>query len=115
MLRLPPRPPRFDVLIALSGLLGGLLLWGLGLHTRIAAPTVPTDNNAAWTLLPLAATAARSCCAAAGRGAASRSVRSPSSPTSSRWARWRPCSCTRTWSTRQRSTARPPGPGGCPP
>ncbi|MCM3819046.1 sensor histidine kinase [Streptomyces sp. DR3-1] len=57
MLRLPPRPPRFDVLIALLGLLGGLLLWGLGLHTRIAAPTVPTDNSAAWTLLPLAATA----------------------------------------------------------
>lgn len=45
MFRLPPRPPRFDVLIALLGLLGGLLLWGLGLHTRIAAPTVPTDRK----------------------------------------------------------------------
>lgn len=57
MVPLPPRPHRDDVLIALAGLLGGLLLWALGLHTRIAAPTLPAGNDAAWSLLPLAATA----------------------------------------------------------
>ncbi|WP_436738954.1 sensor histidine kinase [Streptomyces sp. BBFR102] len=57
MVRPPPRPHRHDVLIALSGLLGGLLLWALGLHTRMAAPSVPADNDAGWVLLPLAATA----------------------------------------------------------
>ncbi|MFD7700389.1 sensor histidine kinase [Streptomyces caelestis] len=30
----PPRPRRFDVHVALGGLLGGLLLWGVGLATR---------------------------------------------------------------------------------
>ncbi|CAM5694103.1 histidine kinase OS=Streptomyces glaucescens OX=1907 GN=SGLAU_23080 PE=4 SV=1 [Streptomyces glaucescens] len=29
-----PRPHRFDVCVALAGLLGGLLLWGMGLATR---------------------------------------------------------------------------------
>ncbi|CAM5325708.1 histidine kinase OS=Streptomyces violarus OX=67380 GN=FHS41_002211 PE=4 SV=1 [Streptomyces violarus] len=29
-----PRPRRFDVYVALGGLLGGLLLWGVGLATR---------------------------------------------------------------------------------
>ncbi len=31
-----PRPRRFDMCVALGGLLGGLLLWGLGLATRPA-------------------------------------------------------------------------------
>ncbi|MEU0125430.1 histidine kinase [Streptomyces albidoflavus] len=57
MLRPPPRPHRHDVLIALAGLLGGLFLWALGLHTRIAAPSVPAELADAWVLLPLAATA----------------------------------------------------------
>ncbi|MFE7674751.1 sensor histidine kinase [Streptomyces albidoflavus] len=57
MLRPPPRPHRHDVLIALAGLFGGLFLWALGLHTRIAAPSVPVEAADAWVLLPLAATA----------------------------------------------------------
>lgn len=57
MVPLPPRPHRHDVLIALAGLLGGLFLWGLGLHTRIAAPAVPADSDAAWALVPLVVTA----------------------------------------------------------
>ncbi|MFD4987904.1 sensor histidine kinase [Streptomyces sp. NPDC058374] len=57
MLPPPPRPHRHDVLIALAGLLGGLFLWALGLHTRIAAPNVPPDSDAAWALVPLAVTA----------------------------------------------------------
>ncbi|OWA16228.1 two-component sensor histidine kinase [Streptomyces sp. CS227] len=57
MLRPPPRPHRHDVLIALAGLLGGLFLWALGLHTRITAPSVPAELADAWVLLPLAATA----------------------------------------------------------
>ncbi|MDI3417195.1 histidine kinase [Streptomyces sp. B-S-A12] len=46
-----PRPHRVDVLIALSGLLGGLVLWGIGLGIRTApVPSLPD----AWLLVPLA-------------------------------------------------------------
>jgi signal transduction histidine kinase len=49
----PPRPHRFDVCAALAGLLGGLLLWGIGLATRPAdEPIVLLDGR--WPiLLPL--------------------------------------------------------------
>jgi signal transduction histidine kinase len=49
----PPRPRRFDVWVALAGLLGGLLLWGTGLGTRPAdEPIVLFDGR--WPiLLPL--------------------------------------------------------------
>ncbi|GGR48713.1 sensor histidine kinase [Streptomyces aurantiogriseus] len=52
-----PRPHRFDVCAALAGLLGGLLLWGVGLATRPAdEPIVLFDGR--WPiLLPLAVTA----------------------------------------------------------
>ncbi|MFG3284757.1 sensor histidine kinase [Streptomyces sp. NPDC048111] len=46
------RPHRDDVLIAVAGLLGGLLLWALGLHTQGGRPL-----GGAWVLLPLAGTA----------------------------------------------------------
>ncbi|MGW2486815.1 sensor histidine kinase [Streptomyces sp. NPDC001606] len=53
-----PRPHRDDVRIAVGGLLGGLLLWSLGLHTRVT-----TDALVLWSapwapLVPLAVTAA---------------------------------------------------------
>ncbi|MEV0641911.1 histidine kinase [Streptomyces sp. NPDC050619] len=50
----PPRPHRFDLCAALAGLLGGLLLWGVGLPTRPAdEPYVLLDGR--WpVLLPLA-------------------------------------------------------------
>lgn len=35
-----PRPHRFDAYVALSGLLGGLLLWGIGLATRPAGEPI---------------------------------------------------------------------------
>jgi signal transduction histidine kinase len=49
-----PRPRRFDAGVALAGLLGGLLLWGIGLGTRPAdEPIVLFDGR--WPLLaPLA-------------------------------------------------------------
>ncbi|MFG2024171.1 sensor histidine kinase [Streptomyces sp. NPDC048825] len=52
-----PRPHRFDVCVGVAGLLGGLLLWGLGLGTRVAH-----DPGVLWhgrwpILLPLAVTA----------------------------------------------------------
>lgn len=44
-----PRPHRDDVLIAVAGLLGGLLLWSLGVHTN--GPRAPLPS---WvTLVPL--------------------------------------------------------------
>ncbi|WP_433403375.1 sensor histidine kinase [Streptomyces sp. CA-146814] len=47
------RPHRDDVALAVSGLLGGLLLWGLGLHTQGGRPF-----SAPWiTLVPLTAMA----------------------------------------------------------
>ena len=53
----PPRPHRDDVRIALAGLLGGLLSWGVGLGTRTAGdPLVLLDGR--WPiLLPLVVTA----------------------------------------------------------
>ncbi|MFF6810471.1 sensor histidine kinase [Streptomyces sp. NPDC012403] len=52
-----PRPHRFDLWLALAGLLGGLLLWGIGLGTRPAGePIVLFDGR--WPLLvPLLVTA----------------------------------------------------------
>ncbi|MFF9484127.1 sensor histidine kinase [Streptomyces sp. NPDC014676] len=52
-----PRPHRFDLWLALAGLLGGLLLWGIGLGTRPAdEPIVLFDGR--WPLLvPLFVTA----------------------------------------------------------
>ncbi|MFI2511377.1 sensor histidine kinase [Streptomyces sp. NPDC018972] len=52
-----PRPHRFDLWLALAGLLGGLLLWGIGLGTRPAdEPIVLFDGR--WPLLvPLLVTA----------------------------------------------------------
>ncbi|WP_031171903.1 sensor histidine kinase [Streptomyces durhamensis] len=53
-----PRPHRDDMRIAVGGLLGGVLLWALGLH-----PRVPTDPLVLWAapwapLVPLAVTVA---------------------------------------------------------
>ncbi|MEU2716917.1 histidine kinase [Streptomyces sp. NPDC007205] len=53
-----PRPHRDDLRIAVGGLLGGLLLWSLGLHSR-----GPTDPLVLWSapwapLVPLAVTTA---------------------------------------------------------
>ncbi|SDD67086.1 sensor histidine kinase [Streptomyces prasinopilosus] len=46
----PLRPPRFDVVVALAGLAGGLLLWGFGLGVRPGDdPTVLFDGR--WPLL----------------------------------------------------------------
>lgn len=45
-----PRPHREDALIAAAGLLGGVLLWALGLHTQ-GGRLLPGP----WVLLPLAA------------------------------------------------------------
>ncbi|MEU2283566.1 histidine kinase [Streptomyces sp. NPDC013178] len=45
-----PRPHRFDVVVAAGGLLGGLLLWGIGLGTRPAdEPIVLLDGR--WPIL----------------------------------------------------------------
>lgn len=53
------RPPRFDVSVALAGLLGGLLLWGFGLGVRPGDdPLVLVDGRSA-LLVPLAVMA---CC-----------------------------------------------------
>jgi hypothetical protein len=53
-----PRPHRDDLRIAVGGLLSGVLLWALGIHTR-----VPSDPLVLWhapwaPLVPLAVTAA---------------------------------------------------------
>ncbi|MFF8590828.1 sensor histidine kinase [Streptomyces sp. NPDC015220] len=52
-----PRPHRDDARIALAGLLGGLLLWGLGLGTRTAADPIVLWDGHRPLLLPLAVTA----------------------------------------------------------
>ncbi|MER6982418.1 histidine kinase dimerization/phosphoacceptor domain-containing protein, partial [Streptomyces carpinensis] len=57
MARRLPRPHRDDVRIAVAGLLGGLLLWSLGLDTRTAAVTVVPWAGRWPVLLPLAVTA----------------------------------------------------------
>ncbi|MET9439442.1 histidine kinase [Streptomyces sp. NPDC006610] len=49
-----PRPSRFDVYIALAGLLGGLLLWGIGLGMRSADEPVVLWPGRWPILLPLA-------------------------------------------------------------
>ncbi|MEV6048621.1 sensor histidine kinase [Streptomyces xanthochromogenes] len=46
------RPHRDDVLIAVAGLVGGLALWAVGLHTQGGRPL-----GGAWVLLPLVGTA----------------------------------------------------------
>ncbi|MFF0204746.1 sensor histidine kinase [Streptomyces sp. NPDC005017] len=53
MLSALPRPRRFDVLIALAGLLGGLLLWGLGLGSRAADEPVVVWPGRWPVLVPL--------------------------------------------------------------
>jgi signal transduction histidine kinase len=53
----PPRPHRFDMYAALAGLLGGLLLWGLGLGTRPADEEIVLLDGPWWVLLPLIVTA----------------------------------------------------------
>jgi signal transduction histidine kinase len=52
-----PRPDRFDVSVALAGLLGGLLLWGLCLATRPADEEIVLLHGRWWILLPLVVTA----------------------------------------------------------
>ncbi|MDF3150034.1 two-component sensor histidine kinase, partial [Streptomyces sp. T21Q-yed] len=52
-----PRPHRFDVCVALAGLLGGLLLWGVGLATRPAREPIVLLDGRWWILLPLVVTA----------------------------------------------------------
>ena len=52
-----PRPHRVDVCAAAAGLLGGLLLWGIGLGTRPAGEPVVLLHGSGWVLLPLAVTA----------------------------------------------------------
>ncbi|MGA5703459.1 sensor histidine kinase [Peterkaempfera bronchialis] len=47
------RPHRDDARIAALGLVGGLLLWALGLHNQVGRPL-----GGAWVLLPLVVTAA---------------------------------------------------------
>jgi signal transduction histidine kinase len=58
MARALPRPHRDDLWIAVGGLLGGVLLWALGIHPRL-----PSAGTVLWAapwapLLPLAVTAA---------------------------------------------------------
>ena len=48
-----PRPHRFDVLVALAGLLLGLLLWGIGLGTRPADDPVVLWEGRWPILVPL--------------------------------------------------------------
>ncbi|WP_216588695.1 sensor histidine kinase [Streptomyces brasiliscabiei] len=52
-----PRPHRFDLYAALAGLLGGLLLWSLGLATRPADDALVLLGGQWWILLPLVVTA----------------------------------------------------------
>ncbi|MPY57695.1 sensor histidine kinase [Streptomyces spongiae] len=52
-----PRPHRFDVYAGLAGLLGGLLIWGVGLATRPASDPITLFDGRWPILLPLAVTA----------------------------------------------------------
>ncbi|MDX3696863.1 histidine kinase [Streptomyces europaeiscabiei] len=52
-----PRPHRMDVYIAVAGLLGGLLLWGLGLTTRTPHDGLVVFEGPWWVLPPLVVTA----------------------------------------------------------
>ena len=52
-----PRPARFDLYVAGSGLLGGLLLWGIGLATRPAGEAIVLLHGSWVILLPLTVTA----------------------------------------------------------
>ncbi|MEU6229672.1 histidine kinase [Streptomyces sp. NPDC047042] len=54
-----PRPHRDDVRIALAGLIGGLLVWGVGLGTRTAGDALVLLDGRWPILLPLVVTA---CC-----------------------------------------------------
>jgi signal transduction histidine kinase len=49
-----PRPHRFDVFVAMGALLGGLLLWGIGLGTRPADEPIVLLHGRWPILLPLA-------------------------------------------------------------
>ncbi|GAQ66368.1 sensor histidine kinase [Streptomyces scabiei] len=49
----PPRPHRTDVYIATAGLLGGLLLWGLGLDVRTPHDGIVVLEAHGWVLPPL--------------------------------------------------------------
>ncbi|MFI5568906.1 sensor histidine kinase [Streptomyces sp. NPDC051740] len=52
-----PRPRRFDVWVALAGLFGGLLMWGIGLGTRPAGEPIVLFEGRWPILLPLFAAA----------------------------------------------------------
>ncbi|WP_371674391.1 histidine kinase [Streptomyces sp. NBC_00289] len=52
-----PRPARFDVAVAVAGLLGGLLLWGIGLGVRPATEAFVLWPGRWPILVPLAVTA----------------------------------------------------------
>lgn len=56
-----PRPNRFDVCAGLAGLLGGLLIWSVGIGTRPADDPIVLLDGRWWILLPLVVTA---CCEA---------------------------------------------------
>ncbi|MFF9034993.1 sensor histidine kinase [Streptomyces sp. NPDC014892] len=53
----PPRPHRMDLCIAAAGLLGGLLLWVLGLDTRTPRDGIVVFESHWWVLPPLIVTA----------------------------------------------------------
>ncbi|MEE1764626.1 MULTISPECIES: sensor histidine kinase [unclassified Streptomyces] len=53
----PPRPHRMDLCIAAAGLLGGLLLWVLGLDTRTPRDGLVVLESHWWVLPPLVVTA----------------------------------------------------------
>ncbi|MFI1768095.1 sensor histidine kinase [Streptomyces sp. NPDC020800] len=54
----PPRPHHHDLRIAVGGLLGGVLLWALGIHPRVASDTLVLWDAPWAPLVPLAMTAA---------------------------------------------------------
>ncbi|CAM5419620.1 MULTISPECIES: sensor histidine kinase [Streptomyces] len=53
-----PRPHRDDLRIAVAGLLGGVLLWALGIHPRLASDSLVLWHAPWAPLVPLAVTAA---------------------------------------------------------